>query len=87
MLRVLLQYLLPLLLPFLLYFAYVALTRGRSQSWLVGLPWITLSIAGLALTAASLLVWTLTSGAPPDEVYVPPHLENGEVVPGHTERP
>ena len=86
MLRVLLQYLLPLLLPFLLYAAYVGLAHGRMPDWLdlSSRQWAMLGGAGLALLMVSLLTWGLLSGSPPDETYIPPHLEDGEIVPGRT---
>jgi hypothetical protein len=87
MLRILLQYLLPLLLPFLVYIVWVALTRGRSPGWLRGAPWPHLAGAGVALMAASLLAWNLLSGAPPEAVYIPPHVEDGEIVPGTAVEP
>jgi hypothetical protein len=84
--RLLLQYVLPFLLPFLIYAAYVALTKHRTPSWLdldekTGLM---LGGTGLVLAIISLVTWTLLSGSPPDEVYVPPHLEDGRIVPGRT---
>ena len=82
--RVLLQYLLPLLLPFLAYFAYVALARGRPPGWLDGVPWSHLAGAGVLLLAISLIAWRMTTGAPPDRVYLPPRFEDGRVVPGTT---
>jgi hypothetical protein len=86
MLRLLLQYLLPLLLPFLVYAAYVALARGRLPNWLdlKERQWIVLGGAGIALMAISLVTWSLMSGSPPEETYVPPHLEDGRIVPGTT---
>jgi hypothetical protein len=86
MLRVLLQYLLPLLLPFLVYAAYVALARGRMPDWL-GLSerhWIALGGTGVALMVISLITWSLLSGSPPGETYVPPRFEDGRIVPGTT---
>jgi hypothetical protein len=84
MLRVLLEYLLPLLLPFAVYLAYVALTRAPAPGWLRDAPWPQLAGAGLLLAAISLVSWSLMSGAPPNQVYVPPHLENGRIVPSTT---
>jgi hypothetical protein len=83
MARLIIQYLLPLLLPFLLYLGYASLTREKRAGWLDDLPWIPLSIAGLVLLAATLTTWSLLSGAAPDTVYVPPHMEDGRIVPGH----
>jgi hypothetical protein len=86
MLRVLLQYLLPLLLPFLIYAAYVALAQGRVPSWLDLNPkqWAMLGGAGLTLLAISLVTWSLMTGSPPEEKYIPPRLEDGRIVPGTT---
>jgi hypothetical protein len=86
MLRVLLQYILPLLLPFLVYAAYVALAQGRLPDWL-GLSdrqWIVLGSAGVVLLAISLATWSLMTGAPPEETYIPPRFEDGRIVPGTT---
>jgi hypothetical protein len=84
--RLFLQYVLPLLLPFLIYAAYVALAQGRMPRWLdLGArEWVMLGGTGLALLMISLVTWSLLSGSPPDEAYVPPHLEDGRVVPGTT---
>jgi hypothetical protein len=30
------------------------------------------------------MTWSFLSGAPPERAYIPPHLENGRVVPGTT---
>ena len=85
--RFFITYLLPLLLPLAIYLMVVWATRGQSPGWLDETPWLVLIAAGVALTALSLLGWSLLSGAPPNEVYVPPHLEGGEVVPGQTVEP
>jgi hypothetical protein len=86
MLRILLQYLLPLLLPFLVYAAYVGLAQGRLPDWL-GLSdrqWLALCSAGVVLLAISLATWSLMTGAPPEETYIPPRFEDGRIVPGTT---
>ena len=87
MLRFLLHYVLPLLLPFLIYFAYVGLARGRTPGWMEETPWLILAGAGVVLLAASLVSWSLWTGAPPEEAYQPPRLEDGRVVPGRTVAP
>ena len=87
MARMLLQYLLPLLLPFVVYFVYVALTRGSEPDWLEGVPWPHLAGAGVLLMALSLITWSLMTGAPTDEIYLPPRFEDGRVVPGRTVGP
>jgi hypothetical protein len=87
MARFLFEYLLPLLLPLLVYLGYIALARGWTPGWLDQTPWIPLTAGGLALLAVSLATWSLLSGAPPEEVYVPPHLEDGRVIPSTTVKP
>ena len=86
MLRALLQYLLPLLLPFLLYAAYGRLAHGRMPAWLDldSRQWAMLGGTGLVLLMISLVSWSLLSGSPPEETYIPPHVEDGEIVPGNT---
>jgi hypothetical protein len=85
--RILLQYLLPLLAPFLAYFVYVALARGNTPDWLEGVPWPHLAGAGVLLMALSLITWSLMSGAPTEEIYLPPRFEDGRIVPGRTIEP
>jgi hypothetical protein len=84
MLRVLFEYLLPLILPFLIWLAYVGLTRVTAPGRVHDAPWPQLAGAGLVLAAISLITWSLMTGAPPEETYVPPHLENGRIVPSTT---
>ena len=85
--RILLQYLLPLLLPFLAYCAYVAIARGYTPGWLGRAPWPHLAGAGVLLMALSLVTWSLMSGAPTDQVYLPPRFEDGGIIPGTTVEP
>jgi hypothetical protein len=42
--------------------------------------------AALAAVAAGTVWFALTSGEEPGGVYIPPHVEDGEIVPGHIER-
>jgi hypothetical protein len=46
-------------------------------------PWLWLLVAGLLLAIGGFFVLAEFGGAPPGEVYVPPHEENGRIVPGH----
>jgi hypothetical protein len=72
-------------LPFITYGAYLLVLRflpapppgSRSH------PWSWLFIAGLALFAASFVVWGITEGEPTTGTYIAPHLVNGKVVPGY----
>lgn len=85
MLRIALIQLILFALPFVIYFVYRALlarmrqeARGTFRAW----PLQVLLIAGGSLTLLGLVVFALNSGEGGDTVYIPAHLENGEVVPG-----
>ncbi|HEV2650284.1 MAG TPA: DUF6111 family protein [Rhizomicrobium sp.] len=73
-------------LPFIIYGGYVLLGRMRPLPSPERHPWNILAIIGVALFAASFLVWGLTEGEPTTGQYVPPHVVNGKVVPGYVER-
>ncbi len=81
MARVLLEIVLPFLAPFALFYAYrLLVTRG--QRFLDSTPWFQLTVVGLILVCASLASLAFIGGQTPRGVYVPPHVENGRVVPG-----
>ena len=84
--RVFLTIVLPLLLPTAIYLLWVAVVDGPQEggtvSW-TAMPWIWLDGAGAVLLAVVLFVVTVHFGAPQQGVYVPPHLEDGQIVPGH----
>ncbi len=86
--RELLTLFLPLVLPTVLYLAWLwAVRRSQSSgaiSWRA-LPWVWLGVTGVALTALVLFVVTVHFGTSVQGVYVPPHAENGRIVPGHIE--
>ena len=88
MLRVLLTIVLPLVLPTALYLLWVRTTQweeaGGAMRW-HALPWLWLAGAGAVLLAVVLFVVTVGFGTPMPGVYVPPHVENGRIVPGHIE--
>jgi hypothetical protein len=73
------------LLPFALYAAYLRLAKQEESDATRKHPWTFLFASGLALVAASFLIWGITEGAGQQGVYVPPHVENGRVVPGHVD--
>jgi hypothetical protein len=84
MARSLLITLLPLLLPLAMYFAWRAVYgTARLPAWAEQVPWVSLLSIGLVLAALTLGVFRLQTGAPPDSQYVPPHYENGTLIPGH----
>ncbi len=71
------------LLPFFLYAIYwrllgYAVSRHKKRAH----PWTFLTATGLLLVILSFVWWGLTSGEPTTGVYIPPHMEDGEVVPG-----
>lgn len=82
--RILLTRLLLFLLPFVLYYAFLTLSHRRPQREFT--PWMLLAIAGLLLVAASFVWLGLTEGETTAGRYVPPHVVNGKIVPGHVEK-
>lgn len=70
------------LLPFALYGVYWR-RSPNPNSRSTNHPWSYLLISGLVLVAASFVVWGVTEGSGERGVYVPAHVENGRVVPGH----
>ncbi len=85
MIRRFLYELLLFLLPFALYAAYLRLSRRETFGLSGNHPWTMLFASGLILVAVSFLVLGLVEGAGQRGLYVPPHVENGQVVPGHVE--
>jgi len=88
--RILLTVLLPMALPATVYFLWFANEHRKAAAAgepekvprLGDVPWFVLASAGIAITAVVLLASTLYSGDEPGATYVPPHLEDGRVVPG-----
>jgi hypothetical protein len=84
--REILTLVMPLLLPTLFYLAWLRVARwseaGAAVAWRK-LPWLWLAAIGVCLTAVVLLVVTVGFGTPTPGTYVPPHVENGQIVPGH----
>lgn len=86
MIRVILIRALLFAVPFAIYGAYLLLARARSIVPQHDTPWTYLFIAGLSLVAASFIYVGLTEGEATKGRYVPPHVVNGKVIPGHVER-
>ncbi|MSP48327.1 MAG: hypothetical protein EXQ95_03260 [Alphaproteobacteria bacterium] len=90
MIRILLTVILPMALPASVYFLWFANERRRAiaagtpetMPRLGDVPWFVLASAGIAIAAVVLFATSIYSGDEPGETYVPPHLENGRVVPG-----
>jgi hypothetical protein len=72
------------LLPFALYAVYLKLAKEEPAETksVRAHPWTVLFVSGLLLVAASFLIWGIQDGAGQQGVYVPPHVEDGRVVPG-----
>jgi hypothetical protein len=71
------------LLPFFLYGIYWrALGRAASEGKPHVHPWTILTVAGLVLVILSFIWWRFSSGDSPEGIYTPPHVVDGEVVPG-----
>ncbi|MDP7342086.1 MAG: DUF6111 family protein [Alphaproteobacteria bacterium] len=91
MLRTALFHVVLLLAPAVLFMIYliiarkVRLSKSDTARMLRELPWPWLLGAGIALMAASLVVLSLSSGDDREGTYVPPHMEDGKVVPAKVE--
>ena len=89
--RIFLTYALPLLLPALLYVLYLVVSRkvmagkGEFAEALRRMPWLWLLGGGLLLVGVALAIYSLTTGSETHRPYVPPHVEDGRVVPGRVE--
>lgn len=91
MLRTTLFHIALVLAPAVIYFCYLIVARkvrlGQSGTAKVlrDLPWPALLTIGIILMAASLVLLSLTSGEDINGTYVPPHMENGKIVPAKIE--
>jgi hypothetical protein len=70
------------LLPFAFYLAYLRLREQDDETSSKQHPWTALFVSGLVLVAASFVFWGLFENANQRGVYIPPHLEDGRLVPG-----
>lgn len=93
MLRVALLVALPILAPTLLYLLWLQLARrraiaaGAAPPTLGEAPWVLLAGIGVGLAVLALgasMLFFEDNGAPGDR-YVPPHVIDGRVVPGHSD--
>ena len=88
MLRVVVSVVVPLVLPTILFFVYAwyvaqrARAAGVEEPKELDVPWSWLGFAGILLAAVSLGVNFMGAGDEPGGVYVPPHMEDGRIVPG-----
>ncbi len=73
-------------LPFIFYEIYLRLQRLQDKEPVARRkPWTKIFIAGFLLVAISLLIEGFMSGETIKGRYIPPHMEDGKVVPGHME--
>jgi len=79
MIRVALTILLPLLAPTAIYFLWLS-TLGRAAER--STPWTWLIVGGLVAAGVALVVVGVGTGGNQVGSYVPPHVEDGRVVPG-----
>jgi hypothetical protein len=82
--RLLISRILLFLLPFALYYAFLLLSPSVPQRKFT--PWVALVIAGLVLVAGSFVYLGLTQGESTSGRYVPAHVVDGKIVPGHVEK-
>ena len=85
MIRVVLEIALPLLTPIVLYAIwanYDARRKGQSMPGLEEGHWFWVILLGAALTVASLVWFGETVVERGAGEYIPPHVQDGKVVPG-----
>jgi hypothetical protein len=72
------------LIPFVVYALFLLATRSgllRPGSWPLHVL-ARLVLGALVLVIASFVLLAHFSGAPPNSIYIPAHIENGKFVPG-----
>jgi hypothetical protein len=91
MIRILATYVIPFLLPLAGYALWIWYrTRyaerhgGEAPKFEQG-PWPLMLFLGAVLTLAILGVTAMRQGGSPDATYVPPRMENGQIIPGRLE--
>ncbi|GAB4195974.1 MAG: hypothetical protein OHK0024_35650 [Thalassobaculales bacterium] len=80
---------LPLLLPTLVYALWFWAATARAPTpeaapRLGDAPMVSLVATGLGLAMLALAAAVLFDGAPAGSTYVPPHMDNGRLVPGQS---
>jgi len=85
MLRIVLIQLMLFATPFVVWGLYVLLMRRKAAAegpLFNDAPTVWLMVSGIGLAAAGLVWLAVFSGTPGDGTYVPPHYEDGRIVPG-----
>lgn len=82
--RAFMEVIVPLLLPAMLYWLYLRVQERRGAvAREIPLSW--LGVMGVLLLTIVLGGSWLAGSEPPSGKYIPPHVVNGVVVPGHFE--
>lgn len=91
MIRIVFAYIIPFLLPTAVYAAwlwyrarYLETHEGNAPGLEKG-AWPFTLFLGAVLVLIILAATALLGGGPANEHYVPPHLEDGKMIPGHLE--
>ena len=92
MMRIVIENIILFLLPSVAYFTYVYLrandaqtgTGERADLW-SDAPIVWLMLAGALLMLAVTFTFATFEGGKPGQTYIPPHMQDGEIVPGHFE--
>jgi hypothetical protein len=89
--RILFQVVFPIVLPALLYALWMAAERrrveaggGEKPGW-ADAPWLWLLALGLFFAGLIAVAIFVFGGGSSTGVYVPPAVQDGQVVPGHIE--
>ena len=83
---------LPLALPLIVYLTWLFYARRRAQrlgaplNHLSDAPWLLITLSGAIVLISGMLAIGLFTGEKAGGEYIPPHLENGEVVKGRIKR-
>ena len=85
MIRIILFNLFLFSLPFIMLSVWFWWFRRTRPDQVEMKIWAYASVAGFACMLAGLLFFRSVTDAPTGSVYVPPSVENGELVPGHFE--
>lgn len=91
MIRILLTVILPFLAPTIMYLVWMKIRRDRIRARNDGtplpewekLPWPWLIGSGSVLVIIGFVFFGLQTEAKRDQIYVPPQMIDGELVPGH----
>ena len=90
--KLLLTKILPLLVPIAIYVVWLiharkkAKTLGQSKPRMREAPWLAMALTGVIILIISLIALGLFTGEKPGGIYIPPHMENGEIIPGQIKR-